>query len=432
MSLQKDLPELLEAGVITQETADRIQAHYQSRKGTSGNRLFLVFGILGAILVGLGIILVIAHNWDDLSRTTKTILAFMPLVVGQVLCGYTLIRQKDSIAWRESSTAFLFFAVGASISLISQIYNIPGEVDSLLLTWMLLSLPLLYVMRSSTTSLMYLIGITWYACETGYWNFWPPSSLEPNYYWGLLLLVLPYYILLVRRKPESNFVTAHNWLISLSLIISLGIVAQKETEIMYIAYFSLFGLLFLLGELEFLNHHKRRFNAFRLLGSAGTLVLLLGLSFDGFWHDLPGEISPLDRIMTGPEVYLAALLTLLAGGFLYRHVQNRGWKNIEPIAPVFLLFLITFVLGIFVPVGQFLIDLYVFAIGVAIIVNGARQDHLGILNYGLLIIVALATCRFFDSELSFVLRGILFITVGIGFFAANFWMLKKKKAHAQS
>jgi uncharacterized membrane protein len=92
----KDIPELLKAGVITKETADSIQDYYQTKSGSSANRLFIVFGILGAILVGLGIILIIAHNWDELSRATKTLFAFLPLLIGQVLCGFVLIKKQNT------------------------------------------------------------------------------------------------------------------------------------------------------------------------------------------------------------------------------------------------------------------------------------------------------------------------------------------------
>ena len=123
MSLQKDLPELVEAGLIDQSTADRIQDYYLQKKGNPSNRLFVVFGVLGAILVGLGIILIVAHNWDQLPRMAKTVFAFLPLVIGQLLCAYALFKKSDSLAWRESSASFLFFALGASIALVSQVYN---------------------------------------------------------------------------------------------------------------------------------------------------------------------------------------------------------------------------------------------------------------------------------------------------------------------
>ena len=160
MSLKNDIQDLLNADIISSETAERIQTYYQRKKGQNSNRLFIVFALLGAILIGLGIILIIAHNWDELPRMIKTIFAFVPLIIGQGLCAYTLWKRKESTAWRESSSVFLFFAVGASISLISQIYNIPGNVSSFVLTWMLLILPLVYLLRSSVTSLF-----------VHYWNY---------------------------------------------------------------------------------------------------------------------------------------------------------------------------------------------------------------------------------------------------------------------
>ena len=121
MSILKDLPELIKAGVISKDTAANIETYFKNKNGPTTNKLFVVFGILGAILVGMGIILIIAHNWDELSRSLKTFFAFLPLLIGQFFCGFALLKKPDSAAWRESTSAFLFFAVGASISLVSQI-----------------------------------------------------------------------------------------------------------------------------------------------------------------------------------------------------------------------------------------------------------------------------------------------------------------------
>src|SRR5690554_4271494 len=95
MSIEKDIPELIEAGIITPETAQKIADYYQHKKSSSTNRLFIAFGILGAILVSLGIVLIIAHNWDELSRTTKTIFAFLPLVLTQFLCAFVLLKKRS-------------------------------------------------------------------------------------------------------------------------------------------------------------------------------------------------------------------------------------------------------------------------------------------------------------------------------------------------
>ncbi|MBC7747547.1 MAG: DUF2157 domain-containing protein [Methylotenera sp.] len=62
-----ELEELLHANVVTTEIAKNIREYFHQKKEESHNRLSSIFGILGAILVGLGIILVFAHNWDNLS-----------------------------------------------------------------------------------------------------------------------------------------------------------------------------------------------------------------------------------------------------------------------------------------------------------------------------------------------------------------------------
>ena len=196
MSILNDLQELESAGVISKDTSTRIESYYKNKKDPSTNKLFVVFGILGAILVGLGTILIIAHNWDELSRGLKTGAAFLPLLVGQALCSFTLLKKHQNIAWKEGSAVFLFFAVGTSIALISQIYNIPGNLSSYLLTWMLLILPLVYVMKSSTVSLLYIIGTTYFAGETGYWDY-PKDS--PYIYWLLIAAIVPHYYLLLKK-----------------------------------------------------------------------------------------------------------------------------------------------------------------------------------------------------------------------------------------
>jgi uncharacterized membrane protein len=427
MSLRKDIAELVKAEVISNDTAERIRHYYAQKSGQSGSRLVIVFGILGAILVGLGIILIIAHNWDELSRPVKTIFAFLPLLMGQSLCAYVLINQMDSAAWREGSATFLFFAIGASISLVSQIYNIPGNVSSFILTWMLLSLPLVYLLKASTVSLLYLIGITYYSADLSYWSY---PFTQSYLYWLLLLLIVPHYYRLYRSQPISNFTLFHHWLVPLSVIITLGTLAQNLEDLMFIAYFSLFGLLFLLGNFLVTDASQGSSNSYRAMGSLGTIILLLVLSFNDFWRELSQEQYGTYEVLTSPEFAATALLTLVAGWFLYLYLRIGSLKDIEPLALVFLLFIPVFIVGLISTVAVALINLMVLVIGLLTIRNGARRNHLGILNYGLLMITALVVCRFLDTDLSFVVRGILFVSVGAGFFGVNYWMLKKRKVDA--
>jgi uncharacterized membrane protein len=424
--MQRDLNELLAANIISTEIADRIQDYYSNKKVSSTNRLFIVFGIFGAILISLGIILIIAHNWDNLTRLTKTLIAFFPLTIGQALCGYTIVKKLENSTWRESCSAFVFFSVGATISLVSQIYNIPGNLSSFLMLWMFLSLPLIYIMNSSITSLLYIIGITYYACETSYISY--PDS-QSYVYWLLLVLCLPHYYLLLKNKLESNFTTFHSYLVSISVVITLGTIAANTVELMYIAYFSLFGLFICIGDFYVFKNQKLLNNSYTIIGTLGTIVLLLMLSFDWFWEDLRLENFQFSQIIYSPEFYASIILTLLTGAFLYKQHKFKVLADVKLISWIFILFIVTFIIGLSSPLSVLLINLLVFAIGILTIRNGAKQDQLGVLNFGLLIITALIGCRFFDTELSFILRGILFISVGSGFFMTNYLMLKKRKTN---
>ncbi len=428
MNILKELDELTKAQVISPESAENIRNYYRSKQEHSGNRLFIVFGILGAILVGLGLILIIAHNWDDLSKNTKVCVAYLPLVIAQLLCIFALVKKSDSSAWREASSAFLFCAVGACISLISQVYNIQGDLPSFLFTWLILCLPIIYLMRSSVASLLYIVGISYYCCELNYFSHFFSSYKPVHYhYWWMLLLALPHYYLLVKNKPDSNYTVFHNWLVPLSLVVCLGSVGRHHDELMYMAYMSMFGLFYLIGTSGAFAQMKRNLSGYLVLGSLGTTQILLTLSFRDFWTRLGNDPARFFEWYSSPEAMAVYILTASAIGLLI--FQNRkGIREFHPMKVIFLLFLFIFMLGVVSPYSAVaVINLLVLATGIMVIRHGVMKDHLGILNYGLLTITALVICRFFDSDISFVIRGLLFVLVGTGFFVANYLMLKKRK-----
>ena len=77
-----------------------------------------------------------------------------------------------------------------------------------------------------------------------------------------------------------------------------------------------------------------------------------------------------------------------------------------------------------------LMNCYALWLGIDILARGIRSDSVARANFGLLLIAVLAISRFFDSELSFVTRGLGFILVGAGFLIANILMFKKRTAAA--
>ncbi len=423
----KDLHELVEATLITEETAQKIRVYYNQKEAQAPNRLVIVFGILGALLVGLGIILIIAHNWDTLGKVPKLAIALLPMLVGQAVCGFVFLKKRDHTAWRESSAAFLFLSIAASISIVSQVYNIEGTLHGFLFLWMLLAFPVIYVMQSSFASLLYILGITWYACELSYFNY-------PNetawWYWGLLLLALPHYYLLYTKRSNSNFFAFHSWFIAASVTTVLGMFGNWLEEITVITYINVFCVFILIGQVEKIYQRRLITNGFLIAGSLGLISILLFLSFEEFWVELSEGREYRPELMDAYPYWitfgLAIALLIWSGikkSFLSLNVKSYGF---------IIVLLLVFISFQSPQLARILTNIILFAFGIFTIRDGAQQNRLSLLNYGLLILTALIICRFFDVDMSFVVRGLLFVAVGVGFFAANAWMVRKRKTELNS
>jgi len=418
----KELPDLVKNDVISNEVASKIEQYYSSQQQNSPNKLFAVFGVLGSLLVGLGIILILAHNWDNFDRMTKTIFAFIPLLIGQFFVSFSILKKK-SASWKEASGTFLFFTIGSSIALVSQIYNIPGDLSTYVLTWIVLSLPLIYLLKSNAVAILNMVCITFYAVEFGYGYY----SMEetPWLYIVLMALIVPHYIGLLKHHKAANITSVFSWLFPISITIVLGTFVKDVSELGFLMYLLLFSLFYNIGKIPFFDHQKLRKNGYLIFGSIGIVILLLTMSFDGFWY-----FEKL--VFNSQETYISMGLFIANVGVLL-YVYSMKWlKEFNVFQYVFILFSILYVVGFNIPViGTIIVNVIVFVLGVTTIKIGSDKFHFGILNYGLLIVTALVTCRFFDTNMSFIIRGLLFVVVGLGFFFTNYMMLKNQKSKSE-
>ena len=413
--IEKDLKELVSQGILTPKDQENIIQYYATKKSNQPNRLFTIFGVLGALLTGLGIILILAHNWDEFSRTTKTIWAFAPLVVDQLFSAFTLFKKK-SAAWKETAAVFLYLAIGASISLISQIYNIKGDMPSFILTWMVLGLPLIYLLKSKATLLLHLIFSTIYACNLGYFN-----SDKPYLFLALIAVIIPVYIQEIKQRPSQNLTGILHWLFPLSFVIALGAFVEGSDSAGFLMYVSFFGLLYNIGSLPFFETLKLRKNGYKIIGSLGTIYTLLYGTFKFLWKYAD------DPFTLNNDVIITAIISITAIATLIYTIQRKGFTPFNLFQYAFIIFGGIYVLKLYGPgPPTILTNLLVLALGIYTVELGARLNRYSILNYGLLIITALITCRFFDTNISFVIRGLLFILIGFGFFGANYFMYKRQ------
>jgi len=421
--LYGELPVLESSGILTSEVAQRLREYYgpvtiRSRRQTA----MLLLGVLGALLIGLGIILLLAHNWNDLPRSVRTWLSFAPLVAGQVLAGWTLLRRPDSPAWRESTGLFLALAIGASISLVSQTYHIPGDMPAFLLTWVVLAAPLIYLLRATTVALLYLAGITWW---TGAARFEGGPTLL---FWPLAAFLVPYVWMVYQSNPEGPRMRLLSWAICAALPIALGLVLRHNLPGTWIlAYSGLVSALLLWGRHP-LKHHRNR--AFYVAGFIGLIAVALILTFKDVWRHIGWDYYRGGDWVDLQDYVVAA--ACLAAGILpaVRGARQGDWfaAMLGGLPVLALLGFVTSSLDFSPYLATAMLNAYLLALGLILLSKGLAGDKLLPVNIGMVILSLLIGVRFFDAQISFTLRGILFILLGAAFLGVNVMLARHAAA----
>lgn len=420
--LHRELPDLVRSRVLDEGAAEQLRNHYGPAPEQRRRSLGLVICAgLGALLVGLGIILLLAHNWTELSRPQRTLLSFAPLLLGQAVAGWSWLKRRSSVAWCEGAATFLLLAVGASIALVGQTYHISGDLPRFVLVWMLLGVPLVYLMRAALPALLYWPGVTWW-CVLGAFD-----RLPVMFFWLLAALPLPFWWQLVRSGQRRLAAAWLAWVLSLCLAVGLGFSCYSFFENFWAPlYLSLFAVYFLLfGQLSVPSAVGR---PFRLLGSWGTVALLLLLTLKDVWRSL--AFNPLlgPGREAWPQYLLLAVLLLAAIGLLTRALASRRWLDtlfgLAP--PLVILQLLAGPQWLATGISLILANLYLLLLGGLVLRDGLQSGRLPRINAGLGILSALIAVRFFDSQLPFTVRGVLFILIGLAFLGVNLLVKRRE------
>jgi uncharacterized membrane protein len=433
--LRTELPALIASGTISAENAQAIERYYEARSTGSSKVGFVLLAAVGSILVAAGIVLLIAHNWDDFSRPVRSVIAFLPLIAAQALSVFVLIRRNESKAWRECTAIFNVAAIGVVISLVSQTYQIHGSLANFIFVWLLLSIPLVYLLRTTLGAVAYLMGaVAWLiALER--------QEFEPTHFWFLLLLVVPYFAMLYRRNRANGETAGLAITLAITAALGLAFTSYSATaNVGVIAFAGYFAAVYICGIEFFPPTNTGRPHLLALLAGIAIGVMTIFLTFRDTWirhhfFEWPADFS--HRINVAIELSFPLAAVALAVWVLVRRraqfsvlaavfpvVAAVGWfmaSSCEPPDSIHL--------GSDCDLwAAILFDVYALGLGVELIARGLRAHSAARTNFGLLVIAALGIARFFDSDLSFITRAIGFIVIGVGFILTNVVLFKKRSA----
>jgi hypothetical protein len=180
----------------------------------------------------------------------------------------------------------------------------------------------------------------------------------------------------------------------------------------------------LIGQLPVFASRKLLSNGWLVVGSGGMIFLLLFLTFE--WPDF---VSHPVEWWISPELGIWIGLFAVASFLLHRVARDVGYWNVLTKSYMFIVFIPLMYIGNQSSGAAIVLtNLTILALGVYTIREGAIANRLWHMNYGMLILSLLIICRFFDTDIPFVFRGVLFIGIGAGFFGMNYYVMRKRKA----
>lgn len=431
--LRDELPELTRQEIISKESALKLQQHYEMDELASKQSLSLftiILATIGGLLIGGGIILIFAYNWDNINRPMRTVIAFATLLIAQALCVMALYPKQRGPAWREVAGILLFCAVAAAISIIGQTYHISGDYQGFMTYWFLLLLPVVYLLKPHLMTMLMIILAS-------------ANSLQfDSFYWLGLFALLPYYILVSKSvNTLKSTQTSWLWVLCCAVVIPANFLFRSHGLSNTIEVLTLLSFavgLYLTGSL--INTHARLIHRpFMIIGALIIAPLMIGLSHQEPLSGIDSlqSVFFLDRLFNA-ELHDAVLFTLIntisVGLILYK-VFKRQFADLVLPSVLILLFAYTLILpveneqhSLFTVYGAIAFSITAFAIGCWYLFIGVKNDRASQLNFGLLIIMSLLMVKFFNDDFSILSRGIVFIVLGSALISVNIWHSRRGKA----
>ena len=422
-------------GVVDTATATRLRTRYALAVANETPWGRIIFGSLGALLGGLGIIALLAANWSDLGRPVRTIIAFMPLCTCAVLyvAGYRR-------GW--SSRAFLeplgLLGIGHRCGRSVDRTDLPSATrcQSFHASLTLLLIPVCYAIRALApvavlrrpADLGLDVAISG-RCGSGTGS---PAIIVPLIY-------------SVRCEPNAEVrSTWMLWTAALCCTAALGITLEKSLPGLWmIVYTGAFAALLLGGEVRDSDERGWWHNPLRTLGGGGLAVVLYLLIFRWPWKEIGWNYWRTDafchRWATFFDFSLAIALPVTAAFLLvlaFRRVPRRNWHSV-PLLPAWALWgvapfmtAIAYALAAYGGNDQLsalLMTFYLAVLGLATLGEGLAKRRPGTINVGVLVLLAVIIGRFFSSDASFTAKGVVFIICGVVFLGANLVVSRRMK-----
>ena len=413
----------LNEGLIAADQAENIKRRYHvSEQGPAWGRI--IFFSIGAVLFGLGVILLFAYNWEKMHKFAKLAVIVLALLTAH---GTGFWLRQSAGRYRAAGeglhlTGTMLF--GAGIWLVAQIYHIDEHYPNAFFIWGLGALTMAWTLPSiSHAILATVLLVLWNGFEA--FDFKNPHLMSPFIILGgltplawvnrsrvLLATTIGAFMLMLAFSVATVGGDLAFLLVFFSacILIAAGLLVRRKggfpgsgPVLFFVGYSVYIATLFVLS---FFHHGKGLFTIDFDTIPAGIYffsfsIAAIGLLIWAFW---PVIQRPQNTLADVRIDYYGVLITLLLVVLNTLGVLGlKGWTGAAVFNMIFLFH------------------------SIMLIVSGCKKLDIKSTTVGCLLVAIISMARYTDLFVSLLARSSVFLLMGAALFAVGLYYSRTKK-----
>ena len=391
----------------------------ETKKPDYNNTLMIVFSILGSLLAGVGVVLIFVTFWQRMPMLFKAVLSFLPLVAGQSVGVFTLLKKRDKLSWCEGAAVLWTAGIAATLSMIYNIFDLEIYWHTVLILISLCIIPVILLLKAVAPLVVY------YACAI----IWLCAAASSDSVYAMLLLVIMmlaggcmFTSRLVKKENKSIRGIYSHW-VSAAAVAAMAVCTALSFGDLHLALSAtgIVGICFLIFSLK----DSDIVMPYRLPG----LVLTNFMLFAG------GAIYYGNLEQSNENIIFAVLqgIAVISSGLYVIFTKTNGKdKFFKTYIAVSALSIFAFLAVSFsfpntyysdnsnVEIFKAAMKIIAVIANIFLMISGAREKKLASINLGFTSVAALALLFVYQSGLSMIANGFLLLIFGGVLLAINF------------
>ena len=434
--LKQELELWKQEGIVSEEQAEKIKEKYhlaQIEEKDAATKLIMVISLIGALLIGGGVILFIASNWQVIPKSVKLLVIF-GIILSVNYFGYYLRYTKG--AYPKVGLALLFLGsllFGAGIWLVAQTYNITSRYHSGVLFWSVGILPVSWLLGLQSI-LVLSSGLL------SFWTVWKSLDIStPNYLYPVMMFSAILPLCYKQKSKIALFVSLTGILLWFGFGPCLFYLKPPQMFHLLILFYITLGVF--LYSTGLLHSFYERLADYQLIYRFLGIFVLFSFIYIVSFKEV---IMEMGRLATAPFpvsfwVIFGMLILLsciaIGGVFLTRRI-NEYASNILNYEIAFIGILLLFPVSILIlhnaVFHSILANLLLLTLSVGVIILGYYEERALFINIGFVFFGIHFFTRYFDWAYKYLPRSLFFIISGIILILIATFMEKQRRKLIQA